>query len=396
MSRKFTFEEIKEIFNAVGLELLDTESRGIDYKYDCMDCGGYLYKRSAHTCQHTLSKNKRYSENVEHTFSTKNPYFYDNMLFYMEKHKDSGTKLLTPKDEIKNIDQQLRFRCGTCGREFNLAWHAFFNKKDKCCNTCFRQKRSKGETNTKHIDSNVFHEQARKNGVVILDGPQIKYHDKITVQDKDGYRGFTAPAVIMRNEGFQKFGGKNPYALDNARLFAFKNGWDCVIYNQEYKGTKYPFKVLCSCGNDFYVDINHFINGKYQCNECRIKQSAIAAKVELWLNLNNIEYVKEKRFNDCVYKNTLPFDFYLPIYNACIEVDGIGHYRPVNFSKDKKEAQESFETRKITDGIKTKYCADNNIPLLRLPFWVLEKDEHGLELEDFIKSLSVESNDLNK
>lgn len=396
MSRKFTFEEIRNIFDSVGLRLIDTESHGIDYRYDCMDDDGYLYKRTAHTCQHTISKNKRYSANIEHTFSTRNPYFYDNMLLYMDKVKDSGTVLLTPREQIENIDQRLRFRCGICGSEFDLTWHSFMHKQDKCCNVCFRQKRTKGETNTKHIDTNKFHVQAMKNGVVILDGPQIKYHDKITVQDKEGYRGKTSPAVIMRGEGFERFGYRNPYALDNARLFAFKHKWDCVIYNQEYKGTKHPFVVMCSCGNDFLVDMGHFIDGKYQCNECRVKQSAIATKVELWLNLNKIEYIKEKRFNDCIYQKTLPFDFYLPKYNACIEVDGIGHYRPVNFSGDKTEAQKSFEVRKITDEIKTKYCADMGIPLLRLPFWVLEKDDHDSMLKDFIKSLSVESDDLNK
>lgn len=396
MSRKFTFEEIEDIFNKVGLKVLDTESKGIDYKYDCEDSEGYLYKRSAHTCQHTLNKHKRYCANVEHTFSTKNPYFYDNMLLYMDKIKNSGTKLLTQKEQINNVDQRLRFKCGICGREFDLTWHSFVHKQDKCCNICFRQKRSKGETNTKHINTNKFHEQAIKNGIIILDGPQIKYHDKITVQDKEGYRGVTSPAVIMRGEGFERFGYRNPYALDNARLFAFKHKWDCVIYNQEYKGYGHPFKVMCSCGNDFMVDMDHFVVGKYQCNECRVKQSAIATKVELWLNLNRIDYVKEKRFDDCFYKNTLPFDFYLPKYNACIEVDGIGHYRPVNFGGNKEDAKKSFEERKLIDKIKTEYCKNQNISLLRIPFWVLEKDEHEQILKEFINNLPIERDELNK
>lgn len=385
MSQKFTYEQTKEIFEAVGLELLETESKGVDYKYDCKDSEGYFYKRSTHTCQHTLKMKKRYQSDIDYTFSTRNPYFYKNMLLYMEKRDNQGTKLLTPKEDIRNVDMRLTFKCGLCGREFTQTWHTFVKKKDKCCNMCFNQKRAKGETNTKHIDSNKYHEQARKNGVVILDGPQIKYKDKVTVQDKEGYRGLTSSAVIMREEGFERFGYRNPYALDNLRLFAFKKNWDCVIYNQEYKGHNYKFKVMCGCGNDFEVDAVHFTEGKYQCNECRVKQSAIAAKVELWLNAHTIEYQKEKRFEQCVYKKTLPFDFYLPQYNSCIEVDGLGHYRPVNFCGNKERAKKTYEQRQIIDEIKTKYCEDNNIPLLRLPFWEIEDDKtYKTRLEQFL------------
>lgn len=385
MSRKFTIEQTKKIFEAVGLELLETEARGIDYKYDCKDKEGYYYKRSAHTCQHTLKRKKSYIFDFSHTFSTKNPYFYKNMCLYMGKCNNQNTILLTRKEDIINIDMPLKFRCGSCGREFVLRWHDFVKKQDKCCNICFRQKRSKGETNTNHTDSNKFHEQALKNGVVILDGPQIKYHDKITVQDREGYRGLTSPAVVIKGEGFERFGKRNPYALDNLRLFAFKRGWDCVIYNQEYRGYGIKLKMLCSCGNDFEVDVDHFTAGKYQCNECRVKQSAIATKVELWLNLHKVVYQKEKRFDDCVYDKTLPFDFYLPDYHSCIEVDGIGHYRPVAFGGDKEQARIIYSKRVITDDIKTKYCEENNIPLLRLPFWEIEDDIiYKTRLEQFL------------
>lgn len=385
MSKKFTIEQIKEIFESVGLELLEFEAKGIDYKYNCKDSKGYLYKRSPHTCRHTLKMNKKYKEDIDHTFSTKNPYFYDNMLHYIELCNLDKTILLTSKEVIKNIDQPLSFRCPLCGREYKQTWHCFVGKQDKCCNVCFKQKRSRGETNTNHIDSNKFHEIALQNGLVILDGPQIKYKDKITVQDKEGYRGLTSPAVLARGERFERFGCRNPYALDNLRLFAFKKKWDCVIYNQEYKGHGYKFKVLCSCGNDFLVDTTHFIEGKYQCNECRVKQSAIATKIELWLNLHRINYQKEKRFEDCVYTKTLPFDFYLEDYNSCIEVDGIGHYRPVAFGGDKQGAIKNYELRQKADNIKTQYCEDNNIPLLRLPFWEIEDDKtYKKRLEQFL------------
>ena len=394
--KKFTLEEIKKIFNDVGLTLLDEEEKGIDYKHKCCDKDGYLYRRSAHTCQYTLKNNKKFNGDVQHTFSTKNEFFYENMMLYMDKNVTNGTKLLSTKEEIQNIDTPLKFRCGICGEEFTLLWHNFVRKQDKCCNFCFNQKRKCGETHTNHVDTPKFHLKAWSNGLCILDDCSVQYHSKIIVQDSEGYRGMTSPAVIMNDSSFERFGYRNPFALDNLRLFAFKKGWKCIIYNQEYKGTDKPFKVLCECGNDFYVDADHFISGKHQCNECRVKQSKIASDVQRWLEQHNIAFEKEKHFEGCVYKNLLPFDFYLSRYNACIEVDGLGHYRAVNFNGDKEKGQKSFERIQITDKIKTEYCEKHNIPLLRLPFWVIEKEEHGEKIQEFIDNLSIKSNELNK
>ena len=371
MSKKFTIEQVREIFGKFGLTVLDNESKGIDYKYKCIDKEGYLYSRSVHSAQAILKKGRK---NNGHIFSTKNPYFYENMLNYIENNVKSGTVILSKKDDIKNIDQYIKFRCGVCGREYSTTWHTFLSNTDHLCNYCFNRKRSKGEVNTKHQDTNKFHIEALKNGLIILGDCNIRYHDKILVQDKNGYRGIIFPNSIIRGCSFEKFSTRNPYTIDNIRIFAFNKGWDCIVYNQEYKGDKIPLKFMCACGNDFYVDINHFVAGKYQCNECRYKQSSIAAKVELWLNQNNINYYKEKTFNDCKNKKPLPFDFYLEDYNACIEVDGIGHYRPVAFGGDKEKANILYQERIKNDKIKSDYCKKNNIQLLRLPFWMIEKD----------------------
>lgn len=391
MGKKFTIEQVKEIFEQFELTVLEDEAKGIDYRYKCMDKEGYLYSRSTHSAQATL---KRGRKNNGHIFSTKNPYFYENMIHYMDNSVTNGTVLLSKKEEIKNIDQYLKFRCGECGKEYSTTWHIFLRNDDHICNFCFKRKRARGETNTNHKDTNKFHMEAQKRGLIILDDCNIKYHSRILVQDTNGYRSLMAPNSIMRGSSFERFSVRNPYTIDNIRIFAFNKGWDCIVYNQEYKGDKIPLKFMCACGNDFYVDINHFVDGKYQCNECRLRQSSIAAKVEFWLNQNHIVYSKEKKFDDCKNKKPLPFDFYLDDFNACIEVDGVGHYRPVAFGGRKEEAQDIYEQRVQNDLIKTEYCKNNNIPLLRLPFWIIENDDYEGLLYDFI--LSIESNDFNK
>ena len=84
-----------------------------------------------------------------------------------------------------------------------------------------------------------------------------------------------------------------------------------------------------------------------------------------FLDMRNIKYIKEKRFNDCRNILPLPFDFYLPNENICIEYDGEQHFNEVKIFGGKK----SFEKIKINDKIKNKYCIDKNINLIGIPYW---------------------------
>lgn len=82
-----------------------------------------------------------------------------------------------------------------------------------------------------------------------------------------------------------------------------------------------------------------------------------------WLLINNFTFIPQHKFNECKNKRELPFDFYLTDYNICIEYDGVLHY------KDKFNNAEEFKETKKRDKIKTNYCKDNNITLLRIPYW---------------------------
>ena len=58
----------------------------------------------------------------------------------------------------------------------------------------------------------------------------------------------------------------------------------------------------------------------------------------------------------------LPFDFYLPNHNICIEYDGIQHTQCSDFFG----GVESFKKIIKNDTIKNRFCYDNNITLIRI------------------------------
>lgn len=109
-----------------------------------------------------------------------------------------------------------------------------------------------------------------------------------------------------------------------------------------------------------------FGKGCPQCNE-----SSGERRIRLWLENNGIKYNREKAFDDCRDIKPLPFDFYLPECNCCVEYQGQQHYYPVEIFGGEK----TFENQQRHDNIKIEYCKENNIPLLCIPYYKDTEEE---------------------
>lgn len=134
------------------------------------------------------------------------------------------------------------------------------------------------------------------------------------------------------------------------------------------------------CGNLWKTVAMNILSGS-GCPFC--KSSRGERIVNLWLKSHNIQAVYQKKFCDCKDQLPLPFDFYLPNYNLLIEYDGEQHYKPSQFFG----GEEAYKIRHKHDLIKNKYCEDNNINLLRIPYTVTGEDI-GKIIQDKIKELS--------
>ena len=137
------------------------------------------------------------------------------------------------------------------------------------------------------------------------------------------------------------------------------------------------WECICECGNKTYVISENLLSGNTQsCGFC-CNNSHGNIKIEQILKENNIPYVKEKRFDSCRDKLPLPFDFYIN-NQYCIEFDGRQHYTNYNtlFYND---------TIVKHDLIKSNWCKDNNIPLIRIPYTHYDK----LCLNDLLLETSI-------
>ena len=133
----------------------------------------------------------------------------------------------------------------------------------------------------------------------------------------------------------------------------------------------------CNCGEYFTTTVNSFKSGKQKCDKCSNILSRYEFLVVNLLNKYKIKYIRQKRFKDCKNVLPLPFDFYIKDLNILLEIDGQGHFFPCNFNNCSNEsAKKSLELTQYNDKIKTQYCENKNIKLIRIPYWEFENDNY--------------------
>lgn len=150
-----------------------------------------------------------------------------------------------------------------------------------------------------------------------------------------------------------------------------KEVWgDTYTYEKAvYVGSRKKLIVTCPKHGDFDATPTHFLKG-VGCPKCKMSHGE--NEVRRFLERNRIDYISQKRFSDCRDKKPLPFDFYIPSLNTCIEYQGEQHYRPIPFPYHQVEPTErnikEYEQVKRRDGIKREYCRDNNINLIEIKY----------------------------
>lgn len=119
--------------------------------------------------------------------------------------------------------------------------------------------------------------------------------------------------------------------------------------------SQYEFKTAQEALNNYYkkLSVKKFSSYEEENN------------LMMTLFKNHFIWTKQFSFSDCKDRTPLPFD--VAIFNKesfeldyLIEYDGGEHFFPV--------ANWDFEITKKHDLIKNKYCFDNNIPLIRIPY----------------------------
>lgn len=133
----------------------------------------------------------------------------------------------------------------------------------------------------------------------------------------------------------------------------------------------YYWKCLCqNCGNITKVRSDILTSGnKIYCDYCNGKISQGERKIITILKENNINFVSQKTFSTCRFPDTnfpAKFDFYIE-NKYIVEFDGRQHFKDYgNYYFDVNKIKEH-------DKIKNEWCFKNNIPIIRIPYYHLNK-----------------------
>lgn len=186
---------------------------------------------------------------------------------------------------------------------------------------------------------------------------------------------FQKPNGHLSGQGCPKCAGVGrttfDFIIDASEVHDNKYDYSNVVFEKYNK----KINIICPLHGEFeqkpYIHLMR--SGCQKCSESKGEK-----KIALILSKNNVIFDRQKQFGNCINPDTgrhLKFDFYLSKYNLCIEYDGEYHYEPWRLYWDKNIAQQKFDEMKLRDEIKTTYCKNSDIDLLRIPYFELKKIE---------------------
>ena len=166
----------------------------------------------------------------------------------------------------------------------------------------------------------------------------------------------------------------------------------------KYSNSRSKVEVICHKINNrtgeehgkFEIVANSLLNGR-GCPKCR--NSKLQIKVESFLRKKNITFKSEYSWEWLKFKSNgrLHVDLYIPEYNTVIECQGIQHYIPLRYGKQKQEdADMLFELRQTRDKIKKKLCEKNGVKIVYFTEkgiydkWVNDKTNLFYDLEEML------------
>lgn len=244
-------------------------------------------------------------------------------------------------------------------KEHGSFWQIFVNHiNGSGCKKCFKN----------HLlTQEEFIQKAKEVHGDLYDYSYAVYKDgrsKISIVCKNHGSFEQKASSHIQGIGCRKCGGTHPLTQDEFIDKAKEVHGDRYDYSKaEYKNYTTKVSIICKQHGSFVQKPADHLSGKgcFKCSSS--KREILISKI---LADNNILFVPQKTFEDCRNKKLLPFDFYIPSKNTLIEYDGELHYKPFRYARS---AEEKLRKVQRNDTIKTKYCQDNNIPLIRIPYW---------------------------
>lgn len=276
---------------------------------------------------------------------------------------------IEPLEPYVNMKTKILCRCKVDGYKWRVTPEHLLYRKHGCPMCAGNKKRTKEE---------YLEFLATNKPNIIMTGEFLGSNTKTEHTCLiDGHVWYPTPNSIIFGHNCPMCSGKATYTTERFVKKVESINPDVEILGEYINAYT---KVLCRCKicDNTWLALPISLFRACGCPLCN--QSSGEGCVSRWLKSHGIDFIPQYTFDKCRYKHKLPFDFYLPNHNMCIEYDGGQHFQPVAWFG----GQEEFEKIQKRDAIKTQYCKDNNIKLLRIKF-----DENiDFVLDDFFNNIN--------
>lgn len=368
-----------------------------------------------------------------------NRYDYEDVKIFIEEESDCRLVSMT----YQGVNYPLRLICG-CGNIFEQSYRTFVRSKRKCpeCVEVDRVKLVKSRPRRSHSDF-VRDLKSKHGDEYVLVGDYVAMGKKVTIKhSKCGYSWSIIPSSILGSSRCRKCFGTHRKTTSSYRKQLLETKGDDYSLLSEYENAKKKVKIRHVCGFEYeglpnnilkrncpkcsklvrkdtkyftnevyslvgeeYTVLGEYKNAKthilmrHNCDNCWDNEYYVVPdafirgvrcpkcigslgekRVEKYLMERGISYINQYRIPECRNKNPLPFDFaviYKGRLHCLIEYDGEQHYNKTDWFGGK----DNYENTKRNDKIKSDFCLDNNIKLIRIPYWDYKNIEGILDNE---------------
>lgn len=310
-------------------------------------------------------------------------YYIDKGYVFTKQYDDLYVNM---KDLPETSTHLVKVKCDCCGKEYEKRYESHIKSMKKYgndyCKSCIWQRTQKERQEKMY--SQIIDICNECGYSLITPREEIKKTDQYIVYrcNKHGEMKTKISNILSGKRCskcyHEKASERNRFDYDFVEFQIEECGGHLLNKYDYVNNHMKNLRITCPrCGSIFVTSLINFTqHGGQLCDECYRKESIGEFKIRRYLESKSINFQTEKWFSDCRDRNPLPFDFYLPDCNTIIEFDGAQHFKD---AEKYFHSSYSYEYCVKHDEIKNNYCKENNIKLIRIPYWDINKIEMILD-----------------